>query len=202
MSCCTDVGDFPDMCRVGACGCAPASSHTIATCTCPSGSCFSPDVGCHSIFSTGGAGGGSGTGGAGGGIGGAGGGSGSDGGKPDIAVSPDAQELAALCTQTGGQLDTMQCCSSVGDFINTCIVGGCSCAPSLSHAIVICACPYGCFMPEYGCLGPSRVCTAGADQTCNDDLSISSIRGKCVAPEGRCACGPGGSLSPTSGKCL
>jgi hypothetical protein len=73
MLCCTVVGDFPDMCRVGGCGCSPASSHTIAACTCPSAECFSPDVGCHSISGTGGAGGGSGTGGAGGGTGGAGG---------------------------------------------------------------------------------------------------------------------------------
>ena len=117
-------------------------------------------------------------------------------------VSPDAQPLADLCLATGGQLDTSLCCNTANDFTDTCSVGPCGCPPEQSHTIVVCACPHGCFMPEYGCLGPADVCTAGADQTCNDSPVISSVRGTCVAPEDRCACGPGGNLSPTSGKCL
>jgi hypothetical protein len=39
-SCCRSVGDFPNSCQVGACGCAPASSHAVRTCRCPEGSCF------------------------------------------------------------------------------------------------------------------------------------------------------------------
>jgi hypothetical protein len=44
--CCGSAGDFPNSCLTGACGCALANSHTVATCTCPSGGCFVPSVGC------------------------------------------------------------------------------------------------------------------------------------------------------------
>ena len=44
--CCTSAADFPDSCMTGACGCSPTSSHTVATCTCPNGSCFSTKTGC------------------------------------------------------------------------------------------------------------------------------------------------------------
>ena len=38
--CCQSTGDFPNTCSVGACGCAPASSHSVMTCACPTGQCF------------------------------------------------------------------------------------------------------------------------------------------------------------------
>jgi len=44
--CCMSVGDFPNRCSVGACGCPPASSHTVQVCACPSGMCFNPASGC------------------------------------------------------------------------------------------------------------------------------------------------------------
>lgn len=45
-SCCLDSpASFPDTCSIGSCGCAPASSHTIAICDCLGG-CFTPGVGC------------------------------------------------------------------------------------------------------------------------------------------------------------
>lgn len=44
--CCTSTGDFPNECLVGACGCSPTNSHTVATCACPASSCFSPATGC------------------------------------------------------------------------------------------------------------------------------------------------------------
>ena len=44
--CCSDTGDFPDTCAVGACSCSPASSHSVNTCVCPSGTCFLPGLGC------------------------------------------------------------------------------------------------------------------------------------------------------------
>ena len=47
--CCMSVGDFPNNCAVGACGCPPASSHTVRVCACPSGMCFNPATGCGSI---------------------------------------------------------------------------------------------------------------------------------------------------------
>jgi hypothetical protein len=39
----------------------------------------------------------------------------------------------------------------------------------------------------------------GADQTCNDNLSVSSLHGRCV-DNGRCVCNSGFSLL-ASGKC-
>jgi hypothetical protein len=44
--CCGGTGDFPNSCLTGACGCSSSNSHTVATCTCPSSSCFVPSVGC------------------------------------------------------------------------------------------------------------------------------------------------------------
>lgn len=50
-SCCQAAGDFPDSCKVGACGCAPASSHTVKTCVCPTGKCFDTALGCKTMGS-------------------------------------------------------------------------------------------------------------------------------------------------------
>jgi hypothetical protein len=44
--CCQATAPFPSTCSVGACGCAPMSSHMIAVCSCPAGGCFTPDRGC------------------------------------------------------------------------------------------------------------------------------------------------------------
>ena len=46
-SCCLSAGDFPSSCAIGACGCAPDYSHTVQTCSCTSGHCFDPTMGCH-----------------------------------------------------------------------------------------------------------------------------------------------------------
>lgn len=45
-SCCGSVGDFPDSCLVGACGCSPEYSHEVKTCNCPQGMCFDQNRGC------------------------------------------------------------------------------------------------------------------------------------------------------------
>ncbi|MGD0838983.1 MAG: hypothetical protein ABSB49_20295 [Polyangia bacterium] len=45
-SCCGGVTDFPNLCAIGACGCAPASSHVVSACSCPNGGCFDPSRGC------------------------------------------------------------------------------------------------------------------------------------------------------------
>jgi hypothetical protein len=47
--CCMSAGDFPNRCAIGACSCAPASSHTVRVCSCPSGMCFNPMTGCGRI---------------------------------------------------------------------------------------------------------------------------------------------------------
>lgn len=44
--CCGTAPDFPDTCRVGACGCSPANSKSTPTCVCPAGSCFTRETGC------------------------------------------------------------------------------------------------------------------------------------------------------------
>ena len=39
-TCCNNVGDFPNTCAIGACGCAPENSHQVITCDCGLGKCF------------------------------------------------------------------------------------------------------------------------------------------------------------------
>lgn len=38
--CCKSVGDFPNTCSFGACGCSPGSSHEVKICDCGDGKCF------------------------------------------------------------------------------------------------------------------------------------------------------------------
>ena len=40
MPCCADAGDFPSMCLVGACACAPEDSVEVYVCMCPYGRCW------------------------------------------------------------------------------------------------------------------------------------------------------------------
>lgn len=47
MLCCAATGDFPNLCAVGACSCAPANSHMVRTCACTGGQCYEPGLGCH-----------------------------------------------------------------------------------------------------------------------------------------------------------
>jgi len=45
--CCTSVGDFPNTCGIGACGCSPGGSHAVQICVCGAGRCFGgASVGC------------------------------------------------------------------------------------------------------------------------------------------------------------
>jgi len=38
--CCNSVGDFPNTCLIGACGCSPSNSHEIKVCDCGEGRCW------------------------------------------------------------------------------------------------------------------------------------------------------------------
>jgi hypothetical protein len=38
--CCPGVGDFPNLCLLGACGCAPNNAEETKICDCPPGYCF------------------------------------------------------------------------------------------------------------------------------------------------------------------
>ncbi len=100
-----------------------------------------------------------------GGAGGTGGDNSEDVRSSDVQVSPDAQDLAALCTSTGGRIDSGLCCLSVGDFPDSCLGGACGCSPSNSHTVVTCSCPPGggCFSTKTGCGNDGTVPDAGQD---------------------------------------
>jgi hypothetical protein len=110
-------------------------------------------------------------------------------------------QMAHECLAMGGQVGSSLCCTSAGDFPDSCAVGACGCSPSNSHSVNTCLCPGGgCFSPSLGgCAGPSGICTVGADQSCNDNPALNSIHGQCVTG-GRCMCGGFGLAA--SGKCL
>lgn len=108
---------------------------------------------------------------------------------------------AGTCINTLGQISSSACCAGAGDLSSTCLVGACGCSPANSHAVTTCVCPTGeCFDPIYGCVGRPGVCTIGADQTCNDNPSISSLHGHCT-PGGSCSCGLSYPLVVATGKC-
>ena len=70
----------------------------------------------------------------------------------DVPATDGGDALAALCTSTGGTIDTATCCLSASDFPNRCALGGCSCGPGSTHTIRVCNCPSGmCFTPASGC---------------------------------------------------
>lgn len=39
-SCCGSASDFPNSCTIGSCGCSPAASHEVKSCSCGTGMCF------------------------------------------------------------------------------------------------------------------------------------------------------------------
>jgi hypothetical protein len=44
--CCAGAANFPEICAVGACTCAPTNLQVVDTCVCPNGGCFMKSVGC------------------------------------------------------------------------------------------------------------------------------------------------------------
>lgn len=106
-----------------------------------------------------------------------------DAGQPDVQVSSDASALASLCTSTGGQINTGLCCTSAGDFPDSCMIGACGCSPTSSHTVATCTCPNGgCFSTKTGCGGTdaaqdgpvvcgSTTCAAG-EYCCNPPCSM------------------------------
>lgn len=59
------------------------------------------------------------------------------------------EELTGIeqnCIDSGGQISTLLCCKSTGDFPNLCLIGVCGCSPDNSHQVKICDCgPDQCF---------------------------------------------------------
>ena len=54
--------------------------------------------------------------------------------------TPNLSEKEKACINSGGTIRTMHCCKSVGDFPNTCLIGGCGCALEYSHEVKYCDC--------------------------------------------------------------
>ncbi|MCA9597441.1 MAG: hypothetical protein KC776_29210 [Myxococcales bacterium] len=122
--CCQATGDFPNTCLVGACGCAPSSSHDVKVCNCPTDSCWD---GSDCVPN---------------GLGGAGGG----GGAAGAAGSGGAGGAPSSCVSSGGTVEQNLCCNATSDFPDTCSIGACSCSPQNSHNVSVCKCPAGkCF---------------------------------------------------------
>jgi hypothetical protein len=89
------------------------------------------------------------------------------------------------CSCAGGQVVcTEKACADAGPPIDASTDGPPICNGSISNCPNI----------------PGPVCTPGADQTCNEDPTINSLRGKCL-PDGTCACGTN-AVSPYTGRCL
>jgi hypothetical protein len=44
--CCKSSGDFPDTCKIGACGCSPGNSRPVQSCLCPVNDCYDAVLGC------------------------------------------------------------------------------------------------------------------------------------------------------------
>jgi len=123
----------------------------------------------------------------------------------DTAALGDGQDLAALCRSTGGQVASTQCCTSVGDFPSSCVLGACGCAPTSSHTVSTCTCPNGgCFSPTTGC-GPRADGDAAMDgYQCPALTDVHCTYGYTVDAHGCQICAPapdGGAVSVTFGGC-
>ena len=78
----------------------------------------------------------------------------------------------------------------------------CTCAKDGLIACTLVACQDAGTLKDAGAI--KGACTPGKDQTCNEDPSVSALRGKCQ-PDGSCVCsgsGTSGAVSPFTGKCL
>jgi hypothetical protein len=163
--------------------------------TCSIGGSCGTDGGAGSSGSGGGAGGrGGGGGNAGGGNAGAGGDAGAGGTAPLASCPTQAPFNMPACTGTFGCQYTFGCnchgcCASYhrctdGILMVTTVDDGCAQGPPC----------------DAGADALAAICTFGADQTCNDDPRVSSIRGRCT-DAGTCECSATGT-NPDSGRCL
>jgi hypothetical protein len=73
-------------------------------------------------------------------------------------------------------------------------IDGCNTCTCTSGGLAACT-VNSCSSPD----ASTTVCTFGADQTCNEDLRVSSLRGTCLR-DGTCKCTT--RISPSTGKCL
>jgi len=61
-------------------------------------------------------------------------------------------DQALMCEKSGGTVELMSCCESVGNFPNLCLDGPCSCSPEYSHEVLVCQCPEGFCWDGVGCV--------------------------------------------------
>lgn len=105
---------------------------------------------------------------------------------PDLAVPADAAAPSDSAAGDGGKVvvcnlgnDPLPCMNDA-----TCTPNGATC--DLAKKYCVCTTPN---------------CTPGMDQTCNDNLMLQSLHGRCVG-SGSCQCLNGNMKSMQSGKCL
>jgi Pacifastin inhibitor (LCMII) len=137
-----------------------------------------------------------------------------DGGQPttdggvdmtQLCVDPVTGNLVA-CTIDAG-VDGPKGCAyggkvySPGTSFPPDACNSCFCAEGGTVSCTHRACPDGGPLPDGGFAdgGAKGSCTVGSDQTCNEDPTISSLRGKCL-PDASCACS--GPVSAYTGRCL
>jgi hypothetical protein len=101
-----------------------------------------------------------------------------------LSGSPVHTAAEQGCIASGGTVTTGLCCSSTGDFPDTCAIGACGCAPGQSHEVKICDCGEGqCFdgsacvptdVVETLCVSPN-----GTSMTLEEAMAIAAA-GECA----------------------
>ena len=129
---------------------------------------------------------------------------------PTSIICQTSADLEASCINSGGTVGEQECfCDGVGDFINTCLIGACTCFnPDGGYNINICECPEGfCFdgtacvpeaMPEPDLVGQCLDSggTIGSSFCCQ---SVEDFPSNCVI--GACGCAPDFSHNITTCEC-
>ena len=138
-----------------------------------------------------------------GGAGGTGGTKSDAAGKLDVQASYDAQDLAALCISTGGQISSTSCCTSAMDFPDSCLGGACGCAPTYSHMVTTCICPTGsCFTAQTGCgiRGGGTGGSGGGSGTLDAAPDGNVVCGSSICTAGQYCCNAESSLCAPNGQ--
>ena len=121
---------------------------------------------------------------------------------PDIGATCVYANKAYLAGATFASIDGCNVCSCTAGGTVSCSEKVCPDGGITSDArtdALMCFDTNGKLVPCSGDGGPAGVCTPGADQTCNDDLKVSTLLGKC-RPDATCDCGSHGT-NPMTGRC-
>lgn len=108
---------------------------------------------------------------------------------------PDAGSAGADAPRCPGENPAARCRATAQE----CLPSSCGCTEQGWACTADCGGGRRC--GDGGADGPAmRVCTPGANQTCNDNPALSSIHGRCL-PDGTCACDLGPGPNPATGRC-